>query len=110
MRTFQRAFLLAIAGIVAVVAVNALGAQAPGTNTTPPAFEVASVKPNHTIGGPRAFDLHGDRLTATNRAAAVPLIKTRSLRAPIARTPQSEENPTSAMQLSCSARPGGKPI
>ena len=65
-QTFRGTFLLATAAIVVAAAVNALRAQAPGTNTTLPAFEVASVKPNNTIGGPRAFDLHGDRLTATN--------------------------------------------
>jgi uncharacterized protein (TIGR03435 family) len=65
-QTFRGTFLKATAAIVVVGAVNALRAQALGTDTTPPAFEVASVKPNNTIGGPRAFDLHGDRLTATN--------------------------------------------
>jgi uncharacterized protein (TIGR03435 family) len=43
-QTFRRMFLLAIAGIVAIVAVIALRAQAP--DTKPVAFEVATVKPN----------------------------------------------------------------
>jgi uncharacterized protein (TIGR03435 family) len=53
--TFRRTFLLA-AGIVVVSAVNAPRAQAPATDTTLPAFEVASVKLNKSgdsrvIGG-----------------------------------------------------------
>jgi uncharacterized protein (TIGR03435 family) len=48
-QTFRRIFLLAATGIVAVGAVNALRAQAPATDTTLPAFEVASVKPTKVI-------------------------------------------------------------
>jgi hypothetical protein len=45
--TFQRTFPLAMAGIVAITAADAVRAQAPAPDTKPPAFEVASVKPHH---------------------------------------------------------------
>jgi uncharacterized protein (TIGR03435 family) len=68
--TFRRTLLLATAGIVVISAVNALRAQAPATDTKPPAFEVASVKPNNSgpVGlGPNNFRLQpGGRLTITN--------------------------------------------
>jgi uncharacterized protein (TIGR03435 family) len=65
--TFSRAVFLAIAGIVAVGAVSALRAQAPAGETRPPAFEVASVKPNKS--GDQHITVHvqpGGRFNATN--------------------------------------------
>jgi hypothetical protein len=44
--TFRWTFFLAIVGIAAISPVNGLRAQTPATETEPPAFEVASVKPN----------------------------------------------------------------
>jgi uncharacterized protein (TIGR03435 family) len=62
--TFRRTFLVAIAGIVVVGAVNALRAQAP--ETKPPTFEVASVKPSTTGSQTRSEINFGGRYTATN--------------------------------------------
>jgi uncharacterized protein (TIGR03435 family) len=45
-RTIRRTFLLATAGIVAIGAINALGAQTPVRAAQFPAFEIASVKPH----------------------------------------------------------------
>src|SRR5580704_1018760 len=66
-QTFRRAFFLAVAGIVAASAVNVLRAQAPATDTIPPAFEVASVKPNKSGSNQTNFSPQpGGRFTATN--------------------------------------------
>ena len=46
-QTLRGAFLLAIAGIVAISSASALRAEAPAADTKPPAFEVASVKPHN---------------------------------------------------------------
>jgi uncharacterized protein (TIGR03435 family) len=46
LRTIRTTFLPATAGIVAMGAINALGAQTPVTDGKFPAFEVASVKPH----------------------------------------------------------------
>jgi bla regulator protein BlaR1 len=48
MHIFRRRFLLVTSGIVALGVVSALRAQAPATDTNPPAFEVASVRPNRS--------------------------------------------------------------
>jgi uncharacterized protein (TIGR03435 family) len=45
-QTFRRTILPATVGILAVGAFSTLRAQAPAPDTKPPAFEVASVKPN----------------------------------------------------------------
>jgi uncharacterized protein (TIGR03435 family) len=66
-QTFQRTFPLAIAGIVALGAVIALRAQAPATDTKPPAFEVASVKRNTSVGDPFGIGFApGGRFKATS--------------------------------------------
>jgi uncharacterized protein (TIGR03435 family) len=46
-QTLRGAFLLTIAGIVAISAAYTVRAQAPTPDTKPPAFEVASVKPHN---------------------------------------------------------------
>jgi uncharacterized protein (TIGR03435 family) len=63
-RTFRKAFLLAIGGVVAVGAASARRAQTPATDTKP-TFEVASVKPNKSNGGPNIQCCAGGRLTVT---------------------------------------------
>jgi bla regulator protein blaR1 len=63
-QTVHRTLLLAAAGIVALGAVIALRAQVP--DTKPPAFEVASVKPNKSLDGDRNFGLASGRFTATH--------------------------------------------
>jgi uncharacterized protein (TIGR03435 family) len=65
-QTFQRAFLLATAGMVAISAANALRAQPPVTDTKPPAFEVASVKSNKSGEAGTQIRIAGNRLTAIN--------------------------------------------
>jgi hypothetical protein len=68
-RPVRRTLLLTIAGVVVVSAVAVLRAQAPAT-ATPPAFEVASVKPN--VSGNAAMSLRSPgrgRLTVTNFSA-----------------------------------------
>src|ERR1700730_5110235 len=66
-QTFRKAFFVAAAGIVAVSAVNVPRAQAPATNTKPPAFEVASVKPNKSGSNQTNFSPQPRRrFTATN--------------------------------------------
>jgi uncharacterized protein (TIGR03435 family) len=58
---------MATAAIVAIGAVHALRAQTPATDTKPPAFEVASIKPNKSgevaTSGMRA---EGTQFRATN--------------------------------------------
>jgi uncharacterized protein (TIGR03435 family) len=66
-QTFRRTLLLATAGIVVVGALNPLRAQAPATDTKPPAFEVASIKPHKS--GDQASSIMvqpGGRYSATN--------------------------------------------
>jgi uncharacterized protein (TIGR03435 family) len=66
-RTPRRTFLLAAAGIVVGGTVIALRAQAPATDTTLPAFEVASVKPNKSVSSNEsAMPAPGGRFVATN--------------------------------------------
>ena len=66
MRTTRRTFLLATAGIVVGGAVIALRAQAPATDTTLPAFEVASVKPNKSVSiNESVMPASGGRFVAT---------------------------------------------
>jgi hypothetical protein len=67
-QTFRRTLLLAAAGIVVVGALNPLRAQAPATDTKPPPFEVASVKPNKSGDDRRRRLLArpGGRLSVTN--------------------------------------------
>ena len=65
-QTVQGILLVATAGIVVIGAVSALGGQAP-RSAKPPAFEVASVKPNRS--GNLSMSLRspgGGRLTVTN--------------------------------------------
>jgi hypothetical protein len=52
--TVRRTLFILVAGIVAVCAINTLrlGAQAQTADTKPPAFEVASVKPNKSASRP----------------------------------------------------------
>jgi uncharacterized protein (TIGR03435 family) len=60
-------FLLAAAGIVVGGIVIALRAQAPATDTTLPAFEVASVKPNKSVSSNESvMPAPGGRFVATN--------------------------------------------
>jgi uncharacterized protein (TIGR03435 family) len=66
-QAFRRAFLLAATGIVAASAVNGPRAQAPATDTKPPAFELASIKPNKSGSNQTNFSPQpGGRFTATN--------------------------------------------
>jgi uncharacterized protein (TIGR03435 family) len=66
--TVRRTLFIAVAGIVAVGALNQLrlGAQAQMAGTTPLAFEVASVKPNALREGVRLHSFPGNRFEATN--------------------------------------------
>jgi bla regulator protein blaR1 len=64
-KTFRRIFILAIAGIVTIGAIDARPVQS--TDTKPPAFEVASVKPSKP--GDQPVSISGDpggRLTTSN--------------------------------------------
>jgi hypothetical protein len=73
----QRTFLVAIAGILAIRAVNLLAAQSP--DPKPPAFEVASVKPDKSDApansrfpmGPGDAYVPGSLFSATNQSLIV---------------------------------------
>jgi uncharacterized protein (TIGR03435 family) len=65
-QTFRRTFLLATAGMIAVGPISALRAQTPATDTKPPAFDVASVKPTKIRGSSYIMFHPGGRFTATN--------------------------------------------
>jgi hypothetical protein len=64
---FRRAFLLAVAGIVVIVAADALRAQAPAADTKPPAFEVATIKRSKSVQGGGSLGFQpGGRFRAIN--------------------------------------------
>jgi uncharacterized protein (TIGR03435 family) len=73
--TLRRVFLLATSGIVIVGVVNTLRAQAPASDTTRPAFDVGSVKPNMSSAvasvrfplGPGDAYVSGSLFSATNQ-------------------------------------------
>ena len=82
-QTFRRTFLLATAGILAIGPVNALRAQAPAPNPRPPAFEVASVKPNVSRSTPtRMFFPPGGRFTATSAPLQLLILEAYQLKEP----------------------------
>jgi uncharacterized protein (TIGR03435 family) len=65
-QTFRRMFIPAIAGIAVVGVVSALRAQTPATDAKAPAFDVASIRPNASIGGRLSFRMPADRFEAAN--------------------------------------------
>jgi hypothetical protein len=77
--TLRRVFLMAASGIVIVGVVNTLRAQAPATDTTRPAFDVGSVKPNMSSAvasarfpmGPGDAYVPGSLFSATNQPLIV---------------------------------------